>query len=473
MSKDNLHVRSFGTADHGVAWAASQFGGIMLSKDTIRCGDRTIRLQAYPAAKGEDDYAVSFDGLEVAVESNTAVGTISALLELSRMLAAGRCKNAIRHLRFRTRNYKHEIRLADKGPRCIVHYSDTMWEDLVRRIVARQFNGIVFYPDDGHPFEHLLDYDEFPEATSRPLAERRALRAALNRMLAIAHQYGLKIFMQHYIGHFTREIAAHLQIGPTPGGLLSGVESPEINRYIRSCYAELFRDCPGLDGLYYNFESSPNSYRHILATSIPVFNTMKRKPIVVLRLWNAYNVEGVKSIYAAYKGRIILGHKIADTSDTYHYPSADSRVMEWHKHIPGVEFMFLIGPCHNCGTNLCGQLWADYDYVQRLIGDAHSKGTDSFSFHSWWELLSDEATGGAAVFAERERLMSRYNVLHLDAVVDFVNGRTMGRAERAARMAERAGVDPRAGRPLLEVLEATSRIVITVYEQFYHSLAWE
>ncbi|MFB3892990.1 MAG: hypothetical protein ACE15C_13310 [Phycisphaerae bacterium] len=382
-------------------------------------------------------------------------------------------KPAKRFPLFRTRNYKHEITFRGDGPRNIVNYTDRLWEALVGQIAARGFTGIVFYPDDGHPFAHLLDYAEFPYAACRPETERTAVREAFNRLLAAAHRNGLTTFMQHYIGHFTREMADHARIGPTPSGLLSGVDHPEINRYCQWCYREIFRQCPDLDGLYFNFESSPNSYKHVLTCALPEFEALPKRPICVYRLWNASSVEGVKSLVKAYSGRTILGHKVADTSDTYHYPSADSRVLEWHRHIPGQEFMFLIGPCHNCGTNLCEQLWADYGYVQRLIGDAWAKGADSISFHSRWELLSSDVPDGERIFSERERMMSRYNILHLDAVVDFVHGRSMGRAERAERMAARVGVSPTAGKHLVNVLESTSSIVINTYEQFYHSLAWE
>lgn len=464
--------RTFGVADHGIAWAASHLGDAVLKDGVIRCGQTEIQLVDYPSAKNPDDFAVSIAAGRITVRCNTVVGTIAAILGLARRLQKGERASFAQSIRFRVRNYKHEMRIAQAGPRSITNYSDAMWEDMVRQIVSRQFNGLVLYPDDCHPFPHLLEFDEYPRATSRTLADRRANRAALNRMIRIAHQYGLAVYMQHYIGHFSREIAHDLGLEKVAGPLLSGVESPEINGYIRSCYSELFRDCPELDGLYFNFESSPNSYSHLLDTAIPVFNKLKRKPVMAMRLWNA-QIEGVKSLVAAYKGRFIFSHKAMDTSDTYHYPSADSRVAEWKQAFPDVDFIFCIGPCHNCGTNLCEQLWADYEYVQRWMNDAYAKGADGIGFHSWHELLSHDVAGGRDVFLPREQHLSRFNILHLDAVVDFVNGRAMTRKQRVDRMAARLGMATAAAGQVVNLLEATSKIVVATYMQFYHSLAWE
>jgi hypothetical protein len=193
----------------------------------------------------------------------------------------------------------------------------------------------------------------------------------------------------------------------------------------------------------------------------------------VFRLWNVVDVEAFKTVYHAYRGRKILFHKIADSSDMYHYPAADSRVKDWHSHIPGVEFGFCVGPCHNCGTNLSVALWADYEYVQTLVADAHAKGADSIGFHSELELLSEDLPGGAAIFRDTERQAARSNFLHLQAVVDFMNGRAMDARQRAEFMGRRLGLPARPARTFLRLLEATSQIIPTVWEQFYHTYAFE
>jgi hypothetical protein len=434
-----------------------------------------VTLDLFMGAKGQDDYAIHFGKTgDARVLANTPVAAISALLELEQVLGQGDRHSIVRRLKFRTRNYKHEVTLAAPGPRNIIHYTDAMMESFIQQIVRRQFNGLLLYADDCHPFPHILDLGPLSYAAQRPASECVAIRSAINRLLAVAHKYGLTTFLQHYVGHFTRRLAEHIGIKETTsGGLLSGVEHPEITKYTRYCYREIFRQCPDLDGLYFNFESMPNSYHHLLDTAVPVCNEMQRKPIFVFRLWTVVDVDAFKEVYNAYRGRKIVFHKIADSSDMYHYPAADSRVKDWHRHIPGVEFGFCVGPCHNCATNLTEALWADYDYVQTLVGDAHSKGADSIAFHSVYELLSNDLPDSQAIFPDLERQASRSNILHLQAVVDFVNGRSTDARQRAKFMGQRLGLAGRAAGTFMRLLEETSQIVPTIWQQFYRSAAYE
>jgi hypothetical protein len=460
----------FGQAAYGVEWAAAELPQGRVVDGRIFAGDLEVKL-ATLRAEGEDNYVLASGPGRVTVRSGTAIGAIAGLLELGRRLRSGEKTDAARHLRFRTRNYKHEIRLGADTPRSILSYTDEVWETLCRQIVRHQFNGLTLYAGY-HPFEYILDYKEFPYAASRPEAHRMAVRETLNRGLAIAHRYGLKTFMQHYTTHFTPQLAEHLKLGAAAGERIADVGHPEIDRYCRWCYREIFRQVPDLDGLYFNFESAPHGAWHVLETAIPEFNAMARKPIAVFRLWGVIDPKGIQAIYKAYKGRKILGHKIPDTDDTYYLPVADSHVMEWHKILPQAEFMFLVGPCHNCGTNLCEQVWGDYAFVQTLLGDAVKKGADSISFHTINEFFSsDVATAG--VFDEREKAMSRFNLMHLQAVADFVNGRRMTPDERAAALAARCGVGGPAGRALLEAVEASSQLVLLVYQQFCGTSSWD
>ena len=453
--------RMFGDAAHGVNWALS-----------LLPGSAAVAFEPFPRARGEDDYAVRFAKNAIRVQANTAVGAIGALLEAGKALKGGHPKSITRHLRFRTRNYKHEIRFADKkNPRSALNFTDATWEAICRQIVAHQFNGLTLYAGY-HFFEYVLDYKECPQAASQPEADRAAYREALRRALAMAHKYGLKTFIQHYVGHFTPQLVESLNISTT--GRLSAVAHPEIERYCRYCYRETFREFPDLDGLYFNFESYRNAYKHILATAVPEFNRMKRKPIAVFRLWDFNDAEGMRKIMKAYKGRVILGHKIPETNDTYHFPSADSRVIQWKQILgPQIEWMFLVGPCHNCGTNLCQQLWADYDFAQTLIDDARRKGSDSFSFHTVNEFFAPDVPNAAGIFSANELAMARYNVLHKQAIVDYVNGRTMTLPERAAYMANRLGVPSRAGQSLLETVHASSQLVLLSFQQFCFGSAYD
>jgi len=372
-------------------------------------------------------------------------------------------------LRFRTRNYKHEIRLSPGAPRSILGYSEELWERLCREIARRDFTGLVLYAGQ-HPFEFILDYAGFPHAASRPRRECAAVRAALNRGLAVAHRHGLKTFMQHYVTHFTVPLAKH--VGVRTPGRLANIDHPEMTRYQRWCYREIFRQCPDLDGLYFNFESAQNATAQILKTAILEFNRMKRKPIAVFRLWGANDPKGVGTLVKAYRGRSILAHKISDSNDTSYLPVADSRASEWKRLLPDVEFMFIVGPCHNCGTNLCNALWADYDFVQEILRDAERKGADSISFHCVNEFFSPDVRA-KGLFSAHELAMARHNVLHLDAVVDYVHGRRKSRRERAMRLSERAGVSVRAGRHLLDAVERSSQIILLAYQQFCYGSARE
>ena len=141
-------LERFGVAEHGVRWALSKLPG-----------DLAVTLAEFPGAKGADDWSLRFGRAGVTVRSNSAVGTIAAALELGTMLREGRRENVVRHLKFRTRNYKHEIRLDGDRPHAILEYTDAMWEALIREIVSRQFNGLVHCHYRGHGLDifHLVD----------------------------------------------------------------------------------------------------------------------------------------------------------------------------------------------------------------------------------------------------------------------------------------------------------------------------
>ena len=370
-------------------------------------------------------------------------------------------------LRFTTRNYKHELRLDPKSPRSILEYTDEVWETLCSNVAANGFTGLTFY-SGYHPFEYVLDYRGFEKARMHPARQNARVRKAFNRALAVAHRHGLKTFIQHYITHFTPRLAKSLKIHTR--GRLADVDQPEINRYQRWCYREMFRQCPDLDGLYFNFESVSRAYEQIRDTAVREFNRMKRKPIMFLRLWGANDPEGIRMIVRIYRGRVIVGHKIPDTNDTYYLPVADSRVTEWKRTLPDVEFAFLVGPCHNCGTNLCQNLWADYDFVQQMLADAERKGADSISFHTITEFFAPDVKG-RSVFDREELVKARFNVLHLDAAIDYFHNRTMTPAQRSHWMAERAGVDAGAGKPLYEAVHASSQLILLAFQQFCNTSA--
>ncbi len=374
-------------------------------------------------------------------------------------------------LKFRTRNYKHELRLSAAGDRSILNYTDEVWETMMSQIAAHDFTGIVFYAGY-HPFEYFLDYREMPDVADQPADHRDAVRQRLARGLEIAHKHGLTTFIQHYVGHFSEALMQKYAIKHL--GRLSDIDHPEVERYTRYCYRAAFEQLPHLDGLYFNYESAASGWRHVINTAIPEFNAMAHKPIMAHRLWGFTDVEGMRKMIETYQGRVILGHKIPDTNDTYYLPCADSRVMEWKKRLgKDIEWMFLIGPCHNCGTNLCDQLWGDYEFVQAILEDARRKGADSFSFHTINEFFSPDMPAGVKVFSDREKSLTRFNRMHLQAVVDYVRGVSKSPVQRAAALAQRVGVDEKAAPALLATVESSSQLVLLAYQQSCFTSSYE
>lgn len=470
MSISFLSGQSFGVADYGVTWAMFQLPEPSVRNDQFFTGQMAVRvgpLRPKPKNAGEDDYAIRFEGTKaVNVLADSAVGAIAAMLRLGAMLTGAEPRrNAAHAFPFRARNYKHEIKFEPDAPRSILKYTDQTWETLCRQIVGYQFNGLTLYPGAEHPFEQFLDYSGLPEVVTRPANERAAVRAALNRGMAIAHRYGLKTFMQHYVGHFPEKLSEAFNIPSI--GRLSSVDHPEVERYCRYCYHEVFRQVPDLDGLYFNFESYHNAWQHLLNTAIPEMNKLRKKPIMVCRTWCFDDPEGMKKMMKAYKGRVILSQKGTDTNDTYYLPEPDTRVLDWKKYLgKDTEFMHCIGPCHNCGTSLCNQLWGDYEYMAAWLKKAKALGDDSISFHTVNELFSVDLEDPKGVFGQHEKNMSRFNFMHVQAVVDFFNGVKRTPAQQAAMLVQRAGVPTKAGKALLDAIEASSQLILLAYQQF-------
>lgn len=372
---------------------------------------------------------------------------------------------------FKTLNYKHEVTLNEASPRFVGNYTQEMWETLCAGVAEMGFNGLVFY-SAYHPFEHVLDYREFPQAANQPEKHRNSVRAALRLGLTTAHRHGLTTFMQHYVGHFTEAIAH--AAGVQTVDRTCGVDHPEIERYIRYCYREIFKQLPDLDGLYFNFESAGPAAEHVMRTAIPEMNAMKRPPVALFRLWGFTDAKGMRRLVDAYKGRTLVCHKISDSNDVYYLPVADSRVWEWKRALgKKVEFLYEMGPCHNCGTNLCDQLWGDYDFVHELISDAAAKGADGIGFHTVNEFLSPVMDPDGKVFSAHERAMARYNWLHLQAVVDFCNGKKRNVQEQVKSLAEHVGVRQGAGRYLWEAIVRSSQLVLLSYQQFAYGSDWD
>src|SRR5262249_292910 len=125
-------------ARHGIEWAVSELPGGAIENDSIVAGNTAIRLMSLPPARVEDDFAITFPSSSVInIAANSAVGVISALLRLGVMLREEKRRDTTQRLRFRTRNYKHELRLNADSPRCITKYTDGSWHALCRNLVSR------------------------------------------------------------------------------------------------------------------------------------------------------------------------------------------------------------------------------------------------------------------------------------------------------------------------------------------------
>ncbi|MGH7145326.1 MAG: hypothetical protein ACREJ2_14535 [Planctomycetota bacterium] len=478
----------FGEAKTGVLWAFTRIPESRVDGTGLHAGERSVRLEMPKGAAGKepgDDFAVHFAKQEIVVTAATAVGTIGGLLRAAQAIRAGQEKDFTQKLQFKTRNYKHEIRFEDAGghgkggqhkARPIGSYSQMLLDSFFQNLVERHFNGIVLYAGY-HPFEHFLDYEGVEHYTDRPKAERAANYHGLLKFLNTAKQYGLRTFLHHYATHFTQALANHLKLGIDESGTrLAAFEHPEVYEYNRYIYRRSFETLPALDGLYINFESSGNAVPYMQQTLLKVASSMKKMPALFFRLWGVSDVSGMTKLLRSYKGPKALIHKGHDTADFYYSPVADGRVRIWKEALPEVEFLFSVGPCHNCGTNISQRLWCDPTYIHALLKDFQAKGADSISFQSIAELTLPHLTD-ADIFSEHERSHAKFNQGHLAAVVDYVRGESPTPKEWSVRYAEWFGLSGaeglKAGAAIQTAILESSQIVLKQYRQFWHGSSQE
>ncbi|MCW8131690.1 MAG: hypothetical protein KIS92_15195 [Planctomycetota bacterium] len=461
---------SFGAAAHGIRWAFGTIPGARADGRGLCIGADALALAPLKGHAG-DGYRIARSAGKITLHANTAVGVIGGLLALAEPAQA---PDELLP-RFKTRNYKHEIRFfSDEGPkkggaastvRPITRYTPAFVEAFCRELVRRHFNGLVLYAGY-HPFESFLDYEGFPHATYKPAEERAENFRALKLLYGTAKKYGLTTFLHHYVTHFTQALSDHLNLSlKETGTRLASFDHPRIYEYNRYIYRRTFETLPELDGLYMNFESAANATAYMEKTLIPVANAMARKPVLFFRLWGISDVAGMKRLLAQYKGRKGLIHKIQENNDTYYYPVADDRVKVWKKAIPGIEFTFSVGPCHNCATNVGSKLWTVLDYIHDLLASAQSKGADSISFQSTFELLLGHLPD-AEFFPEHERNHARMNQGHLGAVVDYVRGQRPGPDAWTARYANWFRCSDKAASALRTAIVESSQIILKQYRQF-------
>ncbi|MBN1807486.1 MAG: hypothetical protein JW909_00335 [Planctomycetes bacterium] len=453
----------------GLKRAAAELPGGKVSGDgiTSRAGGVVLLEEDL----GGDGFVIQRERGRYGLAASTARGFLSGILNLAEAVKGGGDAQCEVYPRFTSRLYKHEAKLMPGrgGHTYIGDVDEKFWIEYAKTLVRNHFTGMVFYAHY-HPFEFYLDFEEFGEATGVSAKQRAKTLAGLKRAFSAARAMGLDTFMQHYVTHFTPGLAkAHkLPIGEAAvdDGRLAAFRHPVVDAYSRYVYRRTFELLPELSGFYLNFESSNNSGDFIRRCLFPEMKKAKRPVQLVYRLWDFNSLPEMVKLAKDTPGKLRLAHKVMDRSDVYYYPKADPRVIEWKKALPDTEFMFLIGPCHNCATVQSSKMWADADFVQRLLADMELKGADSFAFHTVFDLLIPEIDW-RKIAGERERDMALLNRGHLEAVIDYVRGRRTSISAEKKRLADRLGTDVKtAGEVRRAVLEGSQ---ISLLEAQQHS----
>jgi hypothetical protein len=459
-----------------LGWVVDDLPGGRIEGKTIVCGAGRVRLSRDASLKGTVGYAVKTSRDGFVVSAAEPGGFLAGILNLARALDRGERPDRRVKPRFVSRFYKHEANLG--GPsnhRPIVSQLDeAFWVRYCKQLVRLHFTGLVLYTGY-HPFEHFLDYEEFPEAASDSSWQRSAVLRGLKTAFGIARAFGLETYLQHYVTHFPEGLALEHDIGIRTrdgDGRLAAVEHPVLRKYWRYVYRRTFQLIPELTGYYLNFESAPLAVDFVLNTLHKVAAKKKPAPSLVIRLWDCTSIPEVRKLVRQWPGKVRLAHKIMDFADVYYYPKADRRIREWKKALPRSEFMFIVGPCHNCATSQSRTLWDDPAFVRETLDDARKKGADSVSFHTVYELLDSDIEIDR-VADERESAMASLNRGHLDAFVDYVRAARPGQKTLVSRAAERLETDQKTAANVLKAIRHASQVPLLTYQQFFYTSDYE
>ena len=464
-------AKYFGDVSRGLAWAVEELPGGRIEREAILADRGQVRHFHNPAFEGSDGFEIAAEGRALSVAAARPRAFLAGILNLAGALGRGGDFRERIIPRFTSRLYKHEANLV--GPRRGQHawvggLDERFWVTYVKALVRMHFTGLVFYPNY-HPFEYFLDYGEFPEAPGSPARLRAETLAGLRRAFGVARSFGLETFMQHYLTHFPSRLARkhNLTLQSTRSGArLSALDDPIVDAYSRYVYRRTFEILPELSGLYCNFESAANSGDFVKRCLFGEIARAKHKPTLVFRLWDFNAPPAMKELLAACPTKFRLAHKVMDRSDAYYFPRADPRVIEWKRCLGDVEFMFLVGPCHNCATAQSRKLWTDAEFVQAVLADAEAKGADSFAFHTVFELLAGDIN--ARKIAGRPEIeMALLNRGHLDAAVDYVRATEADSPTLVARTASRLGTTPERARLAHSAIKAASQISLLTFQQHF------
>jgi len=469
-SRELLSVRK------GIEWAAEDLPSGRVAEDCIKskAGDVYLALNEKIPNTG---YMIEREGKDFGIAASTQLGLMSGILNLAKAIEEERNPAETIFPRFISRFYKHEVALAphEGGHRYVGDLDEEFWKGYTKALVRNHFTGMTFYAGY-HGFEYFLDYNEFPEAPEPDKAQRAKTLAGLKRAYGTARAFGLTTMLQHYVTHFPKGLVAAyklpLELCEVDDGRLAAFKHPVVDEYSRYIYRRTFEILPELSGFYLNFESSSNSKEFVQRCLFPEMKAAKHPVELLYRLWDFNALPEMVELVKSTPGRVRLGHKVMDRSDAYYYPKADPRVLEWKKALPKTEFTFLIGPCHNCATVQSSKMWADADFMHKLLADVQKKGADSFSFHTVFELMAPEINWKEMV-GERERDMALLNRGHLEAVVDYVRGVKTTPALESKRLSERIGVDTKKATLVRKAVLDGSQISLLWLQQHHNTSAYD
>lgn len=461
--------KKFGIASKGIIRSFEKLKGFK-SQNNGEVNINGLKVQTEYFTAKNDSYKIKVSKSDLKISASNVTGFLCAIKELEEQLQIGSIINSSKSLLFKRRLYKLETSWdiyentsgKDATNRIMItEQSDKYWHSLFQNISARGFNVLVLYAGAYHPFEHFLDYKDFPQGINpKSKSVREKNFKAFSNMLKIAKEYGLETFMQHYVSHFTQALSDHLKLGLKEGGSrLANFDHPEIDAYNRYIYQRTFETLPELDGLFFNFESCGNSKEFLKRTLIKAIAKLKRKPILQFRLWGISDINEIKDVVELYDGPVRLMHKSHDTNDIYYYPTADERIKYWKEAMPNVEFTYSMGPCHNCATNLSSKAWTDPEYINQLMSNMLAKGADSVSFQASYDVLT-YFVEGTEKFTDFQKSHSKVNFGHLEAFCDFVHQKKPSDKEWGARYAKVFEVSQSAGQNIYTAIVHGSRIMM-------------
>ena len=375
---------------------------------------------------------------------------------------------------FNRRIYKHEISDAENGSRLLKYVerkpwylvSDEFWQGLFQQMSGARFNGLVIWTFQ--PFEQWIWNEKYPEARTLKHSEYQRNSQCLRRILEWAEAYDIEVSFQIYFSHCSKPFCDAHNLLSRSANHNGGEDMPLIREYNAYCIDKIFKEYPGINGLWLNLESM-NDAEAIEATVIDVLLKQKRNITLFIRVWDIYATDSIQRLSEKIRGsniRLVLTHK--PTMDVYHYPNPDPKMKIWKKDVPDAEILMMHGPCHTTSKfELCYHIWADRHYVQTLLRKCHDMGVVNISFNTLIELFDKPPADDAFDF--KERIIAFFNKPHL-AMASAYSWKTDGGADTAEwidYLQNEYKVTRRGAEYFLKCLDSTSKIICLVHRQYF------